>query len=331
MMQSTTYNLQPTTHKETGAREEQDQQRRLIERFLEVLAVAHTVVAEKEFDENSGARLGLRYNAESPDEGALVKAAARLGWRFVGTTNNVVEVEVDGTLAGAGDGGEGDGGEGDEGKSSKNNSSKNNNTGDNADRVKRRYRVLAVNEFNSTRKRMSVVVERLSDLPVNATASGEDEEKKRDEDRVAILLCKGADNVMLERAGEEATPGAHAELKDDLKRFATDGGLGWRKGREGRGVARHPRLSKAEQSRRVKGGARGSLTLPTHPHRHRHRHRHRHLHRHPQVCERSSSALASCAAPSSRPSSATTRRRARASRGARRRWRQLRSGQSKGL
>jgi magnesium-transporting ATPase (P-type) len=47
-----------------------------IREFLTMMAVCHTVVLEKDVDGN------INYQASSPDEGALVRAAANIGYIF---------------------------------------------------------------------------------------------------------------------------------------------------------------------------------------------------------------------------------------------------------
>ena len=150
----------------------------------------------------SDAELGLappyrpvpQYNAESPDEGALVMAAAKLGFEFMESQNNrkVIEIMDPNSLI----------------RRTPMESSTETAAAPVAAPVVAStvsYEVLAVNEFNSTRKRMSVLVVE----PVTGKH---------------VLFCKGADNVILERA---CTGGAddpiHAGLSADLKRFATDG------------------------------------------------------------------------------------------------------------
>lgn len=83
----------------------------------------------------------VAYQAASPDEEALVIAAHCFGYTFTSARSDICSVEVNGQV--------------------------------------RRYKVLGVNEFNSVRKRMSIVVKPLT------------------ESRPAFLICKGADNVML--------------------------------------------------------------------------------------------------------------------------------------
>lgn len=114
----------------------------VIQKFFRLLAVCHTAIPE--VDEETGM---VSYEAESPDEAAFVIAARELGFEFYKRTQTTVTVnELDPST----------------GK-----------------RHARSYRLLNVLEFNSTRKRMSVIV--------------------RDEDGKLLLLSKGADSVMFER------------------------------------------------------------------------------------------------------------------------------------
>ena len=124
--------------------------------FIVHLAVCHTVVIER--DERTGEPT---FQASSPDEACLVKAAKALGVAFVARTERTITVSVLGE--------------------------------------ERSYELLHVIPFDSTRKRMSTVV--------------------RAPDGSLMLLCKGADNVVVERlrrrAGDEALIGdLHAQLGD---------------------------------------------------------------------------------------------------------------------
>ncbi|GMF47301.1 unnamed protein product [Phytophthora fragariaefolia] len=132
-----------------------------IDEFLTVLSVCHTVIPEKNVQTGE-----IDYRASSPDEEALVKAAKCLGYNFFAPAP-LLEVQV----------------------TSKRGAS-----------ALRKYTILNVNEFNSTRKRMSVTL--------------------RTEDGRYFLYCKGADNVMIPRSKvDEHT----AKLDEELKRFATEG------------------------------------------------------------------------------------------------------------
>ncbi|CAK9063797.1 unnamed protein product [Durusdinium trenchii] len=105
-----------------NARLKNPSQAAAIDAVLEVLAVSHTVVSTKD---RSGR---MKYEAESPDEGALVEAVGRLGWVFTGRTNEGLTVEVNiGETTGS-----------------------------------QTYELLALNAFTSARKRQSVLVRRPS-------------------------------------------------------------------------------------------------------------------------------------------------------------------------
>ncbi|XP_075055021.1 phospholipid-transporting ATPase IB isoform X2 [Mixophyes fleayi] len=85
----------------------------VIKEFLTLLAVCHTVVPEKDGDT-------IIYQASSPDEGALVKGARKLGYTFTGRTPDSVIIDAMGT--------------------------------------EQSFEILNVLEFSSNRKRMSVIV-----------------------------------------------------------------------------------------------------------------------------------------------------------------------------
>lgn len=87
------------------------------------------------------------YNASSPDELALVNAAKQFGFEFKGI-DYLDNLQV----------------------------------WDNHSKKMILYRLLCVCEFNSTRKRMSLII--------------------RDPDGKIILMCKGADSVIEERLSE---------------------------------------------------------------------------------------------------------------------------------
>lgn len=60
--------------------------------FFRVLSCCHSVMVEP--DQSS--KHGLSYQAPSPDEVALVQAASRLGFRFLGTDKNILKLEEHG-------------------------------------------------------------------------------------------------------------------------------------------------------------------------------------------------------------------------------------------
>ena len=158
------------------------------EMFVRVMALCHTVVVEATpgTTNNSGAPDGFEYQAESPDESALVNAGSALGYQLLGGTQVGVRIRVDGNL------------------SLLSNSPTENAAMDTfhtsfpkssaEDRTtqfvdlrqgpsnlsEEEWEVLAVNKFDSDRKRMSVLLRsppHLGGLP--------------------MLFCKGADSSML--------------------------------------------------------------------------------------------------------------------------------------
>lgn len=114
----------------------------VIQKFFRLLAVCHTAIPE--IDEETRK---VSYEAESPDEAAFVIAARELGFEFYRRTQTTVSVNDLDTSSGK--------------------------------KIEREYRLLNVLEFDSTRKRMSVIV--------------------RDEEGKIQLLSKGADSVMFGR------------------------------------------------------------------------------------------------------------------------------------
>ncbi|XP_078180817.1 putative phospholipid-transporting ATPase 4 isoform X2 [Carex rostrata] len=110
--------------------------------FFRILALCHTAIPE--LNEGTG---GFTYEAESPDEGAFLVAAREFGFEFCKRTQSSVFVRERYSPA--------------------------------DDPVEREFKVLNLLEFNSKRKRMSVIV--------------------RDESGQTLLLCKGADSIIFER------------------------------------------------------------------------------------------------------------------------------------
>jgi phospholipid-translocating ATPase len=112
----------------------------------------------------------IEYKAQSPDEAALVQSAADVGFVFRGRDHNIVKLSTPFSE------------EPDE------------------------YELLHVLEFNSTRKRMSVIL------------------RKLDQDGRLFLLTKGADNIIFDRLAKD---GAQKELREktdkDLQYFASEG------------------------------------------------------------------------------------------------------------
>ncbi|KAJ4392145.1 aminophospholipid translocase [Gnomoniopsis smithogilvyi] len=129
----------------------------LMEHFLALLSTCHTVIPERD---SSGK---IKYQAASPDEGALVEGAAMLGYKFVARKPRSVMIEVAGR--------------------------------------EYEYELLAVCEFNSTRKRMSTIY--------------------RCPDGKVRCYCKGADTVILERLNDQ-NPHVEATLRH-LEEYASEG------------------------------------------------------------------------------------------------------------
>ncbi|KAG7895399.1 hypothetical protein KL906_004270 [Ogataea polymorpha] len=90
----------------------QHRNRKVIDEFLTLLAACHTVIPEIKGD-------GIKYQAASPDEGALVEGAAMLGYKFTVRKPSSISLEVDGQEL--------------------------------------TYELLNICEFNSSRKRMSAI------------------------------------------------------------------------------------------------------------------------------------------------------------------------------
>lgn len=91
------------------------QTREIMHHFLTLLSTCHTVIPERKEEKGE-----IKYQAASPDEGALVEGAAMLGYRFVARQPRAVTIEIEG--------------------------------------VQYKYDLLNICEFNSTRKRMSTIL-----------------------------------------------------------------------------------------------------------------------------------------------------------------------------
>ncbi|KAI0320024.1 phospholipid-translocating P-type ATPase [Amylostereum chailletii] len=139
------------------------EQRAHIMSFFRALAVCHTVLADK--PEPHKRPHHLDYKAESPDEAALVAAARDVGFPFVGKTKETIDIEVMGQPE--------------------------------------RYMPLKLLEFNSTRKRMSMIV--------------------RNPQGKIVLYCKGADSVIYERLAADHDPELKEKTAKDMEAFANGG------------------------------------------------------------------------------------------------------------
>ncbi|KAI9803259.1 MAG: hypothetical protein M1825_002050 [Sarcosagium campestre] len=132
--------------------------REILHHFLVLLSTCHTVIPERSDDNDQ-----IKYQAASPDEGALVEGAVLLGYRFTARKPRSVIITVDGQDL--------------------------------------EHELLAVCEFNSTRKRMSTIF--------------------RCPDGKIRIYCKGADTVILERLAKD---NQHVDLTlHHLEDYATEG------------------------------------------------------------------------------------------------------------
>ncbi|XP_043717424.1 putative phospholipid-transporting ATPase 9 [Telopea speciosissima] len=139
----------------------------VIQKFLRLLAICHTAIPKVD-DEING---NISYEAESPDEAAFVIAARELGFEFHQRTQTSISLhELDPVSK---------------------------------MQVERTYKLLNILEFNSERKRMSVIV--------------------RNEEGQILLLCKGADSVMFERLGNNGRE-FEVQTQEHMNEYA-DAGL----------------------------------------------------------------------------------------------------------
>ncbi|KAF8154452.1 phospholipid-transporting ATPase 1 [Crassisporium funariophilum] len=139
------------------------QQRTYLIAFFRALALCHSVLADK--PEPQTEPFTINYKAESPDEAALVAAARDAGFPFLGKSKDTLEIEVMGQSE--------------------------------------KYTLLKMLEFNSTRKRMSVIL--------------------RSPDGRLILYCKGADSVIYERLTKDHDPVLKDQTSKDMESFANNG------------------------------------------------------------------------------------------------------------
>ncbi|XP_009604075.1 probable phospholipid-transporting ATPase 5 [Nicotiana tomentosiformis] len=133
--------------------------------FFRVMALCHTGIPVE--DEKSDR---LKYEAESPEEVAFLIAAQEFGFKFCHRTQSVMAVQELDPSSGMD--------------------------------VKREYKLLNLLEFNSSRKRMSVIV--------------------RNQNGDIFLLCKGADNVIFDRLADNGRTYQQA-TSVHLSNYAEDG------------------------------------------------------------------------------------------------------------
>ncbi|CAN1182807.1 Probable phospholipid-transporting ATPase 8 [Linum perenne] len=136
-----------------------------IQMFFQVLALCNTAVPEENKESHE-----ISYEAESPDEAAFVVAAKEMGFELYERTQTTTSLHELDPVSGR--------------------------------RVDRKYKILHVLEFSSSRKRMSVIV--------------------RSMDNQLLLLSKGADSVMFDRLSKHGRV-FESETKEHIKRYAEAG------------------------------------------------------------------------------------------------------------
>ncbi len=128
--------------------------------ILFLLSTCHTINIENKNGE-------MKYSASSPDELALCNFARLCGYEYIGTNQNEISVLYRKELS--------------------------------KHEEIRKYKILHVLEFNSDRKRMSVILEH---------------------DGKIILFCKGADSIIFKRARKDAY---HKEIETHLENYSNKG------------------------------------------------------------------------------------------------------------
>jgi phospholipid-transporting ATPase len=139
-----------------------DLQARKISDFFRHLALCHGVLIERLDAQAADMEMPpIVYSASSPDEQALVSGAKYFGYEFVHREPGSVSIKT-------------------------------------PDGVIEQYEILEVFEFDSTRKRMTVVVQkRRSDEELMQMTENDEED--------VLVLCKGADSVLFPRLADTAT------------------------------------------------------------------------------------------------------------------------------
>lgn len=139
------------------------EQRSRLIAFFRALAICHSVLADR--PEPNNKPFLLDYKAESPDEAALVAAARDAGFPFISKSKDAIDIEVMSQSE--------------------------------------RYIPMQMLEFNSTRKRMSVIV--------------------RNPQGQIVLYCKGADSVIYQRLAADHDPVLKDKTHQDMELFANSG------------------------------------------------------------------------------------------------------------
>lgn len=179
--------LQGSVHAEAGTPEAAHA--RLLNGFFSVLALCHTVLTSVDPTTKS-----IEYKAQSPDEAALVQAAADMGFVFRGRDREVLLLQTPFSSSSA----------------SSTPSGLDRSTGvesqEGSGEALERYELLNILEFTSARKRMSVVVRKLDG-----------------DDQRLFLMTKGADNVIFERLKKGSGEELKRQTEKALDEFASEG------------------------------------------------------------------------------------------------------------
>ncbi len=117
----------------------------------------------------------LIYKAQSPDEEALVTTAKNVGISYLGKTRDIIQLSIQGE--------------------------------------KKSFKILETLQFNSTRKRMSVIVE----IPTD------NNDVLKSNEKIIKVITKGADNVIFERLSINNSTEFLAETAMQLEGFASEG------------------------------------------------------------------------------------------------------------
>ncbi|KAL0570141.1 hypothetical protein V5O48_011819 [Marasmius crinis-equi] len=152
---------------------------RALNGFFTVLALCHTVLSSENKETGQ-----IEYKAQSPDEAALVRAAADCGYVFRGRDREILYLQT---------------------PMSEERWRARGDKRDESDRYER-YELLNILEFTSSRKRMSVILRRLDG-----------------NDTRVFLLMKGADNVIFERLKDGVDRALKDQTETHLTEFANEG------------------------------------------------------------------------------------------------------------
>ncbi|KAJ6531132.1 hypothetical protein B0H19DRAFT_1190540 [Mycena capillaripes] len=153
---------------------------RALHGFFSVLALCHTVLVATDAEGNV-----TGYKAQSPDEAALVQAAADVGYVFRRREREILLLQTPFSAPG----------------------------------TLERYELLNILEFTSARKRMSVVVRKLG----SSSAEKGGQEDADEGLGQLFLLSKGADNVIFERLKQGTAEELKVQTEKHLDEFAGNG------------------------------------------------------------------------------------------------------------